>query len=318
MISPHQFDTSAGNPGHDSTSAIAAAIAATPSGGTMYLPAAAYTVSDGFTITRPINIIGDGFGTNFVGKLPASTDLFHVACPAATWMRGLSFQRFAINVTGGRYWFHLDTTSHPAMISECEISHILAVSPPGLSSIAINNNAANVDGGTWNSWFEKNQFAVNNGAGACISVVNGGDTLRVRDCVLSGIGYAINLNQITNAGNFVCEGCSIEATGGIFISRAVKPIIRDFEIEFSAPLITCAGIDFAGADGGTIGPGQIQILPNAGNFAEAIYLANSTNVTIDGIRFASGRGGVAINKGSSSNTQVGPGNSFSGFKTNVM
>jgi hypothetical protein len=328
MISPQQFDANAGNHGHDSTVAIIAAIAATPSGGMLHLPGATYTISGGFTITQPINIVGDGDATLFTGALPTNTDLFHVAIPANATMRNFSFEKMKFLVAGARSWFHIDTTaSANSYLPGLRIADILAPISPLLHGIWV--DGLSTGAGLSQAEFERCQLTVDGPApNCCIYLGNVGDSIRIRDGLMTGTAYGLWLAQVPGAGSFSLDGTNITSLGGIVVQNAIKPIFKDFEIELSnfdllklstnSGLIkTGAAMYFMASDGVSIGPGQIQAIAGCSNFNEAIYLGKTSSVMIDDMRLSSAFGGFGINKSASATgTYLGPRNTFSGFAIN--
>ena len=332
MITPQQFDPLAGTTGYDSTAAITAAIAATPSGGKLYIPgtASGYLVSNGFTITQPINIDGDGDATLFTGNLPANTDLFHLAIPADTVVRDFSFTKMQFTVNNARSWFNIDTTAAPGTyLAGLRIADILAPISPIYFGIWANGLANGA--GLSQAEFERCQLTVDGPAPkACFNLQNVGDSIRIKDGLMTGTGYGLALAQVSGAGSFSLDGTNITSLGGIVVQSAIEPIFQNFEIELatsnlltgsgmSGYCVTGAGIFLDACDGGSIGPGQIQALSGCNNFYEAIYLDNTRNVAIDAMRFSSEVGGLALNiSASASSTRIGMNNAFLGFGSPII
>jgi hypothetical protein len=330
-ITPQQFDPLAGSLHYDSTAAITTAIASTPAGGKLTLPGteSGYLVSNGFTITRPINIVGDGDATSFTGSLPVNTDLFHVTLPAGAVMRDFSFTDMKLLVTGARSWFHIDTTAAAnTYLPGLRIADILAPVSPLLYGIWADGLANGA--GLSQAEFERCQLTVDgHSPNACIMLQNVGDSIRVKGGLMTGTAYGLYLAQVSGAGSFILDGTNITSSGGLVVQNATKPIFRDFEIELSnfdmLKLTTNPGFVSSGAaiyieaaDGATIGPGQIQAIAGSVNFNEAIYLGAVANVSIDDMRFASTVGGIGINRGAgASGTNIGTKNTFNGFIINV-
>jgi hypothetical protein len=321
-ITPQKFDILAGTAGHDCTAAITSAIAACPSGGKVYFPATtgSYVVSNGFNITKPINIVGDGVGTSFTGTIPNTSDLFKVTVPGNGGIRGLCFSNFQINVVGAANWFHLNTQASPfCFLAEVEISRIYALNVAPVSSCIFSNSSST--NAQFDMGFFQNQFNVNCGtAGGCIAMVNAGDSIRIRDSILTGNGFGITVGQVPGAGNVIIEGCNITASGGIAFTAGYKPIIRDCEMEFTTPMITGTAISLSGVQYGTIGPNQIQILSTATGFIEALFIGGSSlGLGVNGNAFVSQVSGIAItNTSTVTGTVLGLENTFSGFGTNIF
>lgn len=330
MITPQQIDPLAGAPGYDSTAAIAAAIAATPAGGELYIPgtASGYMVSNGFTLTRPINIVGDGDATSFAGSLPANTDLFHLAIPAGQTLRNFSFEKMKFQVSNARTWFNIDTTASAATyVPGLRIADIIAPVSPLRYAVWANGLAAGA--GLSQAEFERCQWTVDGGnPNSCYMLQNVGDSIRIKGGLTTGTAYAMWLLQVAGAGSFILDGTNITSSGGIVVQNATKPIFKDFEIELSnfdmlklgtnsGFVATGAAIYIMAADGATIGPGQIQAIAGCTNFNEAIYLGCAGNVTIDDMRLTSSFGGVGVHRASSTGTNV-INTSYKGFATNLF
>jgi hypothetical protein len=328
VITPQQFDPQAGTVGHDSTAAVQAAIDATPSGGEMCPGAFNYTVSNGFTITKPINIVGEGDATQFTGVLPPNTDLFHLAIPAGQTLRDFSFEGMKLTATGARSWFNIDTTAAAnTYLPGLRIADIIAPVSPLMHGIWVNGSATGA--GLSQAEFERVQLTVDGPSpNSCIMLQNVGDSIRIRDGLMTGTSYGLYLLQVPGAGSFHLDGTNSTSLGGWVIQNATKPIFQNFEIEMSnfdmlkltnnsGFVSSGAAIYFEACDGATIGPGQIQAIAGSVNFNECIYLGAAHNVTISDMRLASTVGGIGINVSAvATGTNIGPNNSYSGFATN--
>jgi hypothetical protein len=332
VVFPQQFDALAGTAGHDSTAAIASAIPAVPPGGSLWIPGTVggYLVSNGFTLTTPINVIGDGDATFFTGTLPANTDLFRVAVPAGQTLRNFSFKRMKFLVANARSWINVDTTAAAnTYLQGLVVEDVFApVSPLNYAFWA---NGLATGAGLSQADFNRNKFTVDGSSpNACYMFGNVGDTIRINAGIQTGTAYGMWLAQVGGAGGFSYMGGNCTSLGGLVVQSAIKPVFGGaFEIELSnfdmlklttnsGKLSSGAGIYLLGCDGATIGPGQIQALATCSNFNEAVYCGATANVNVDDMRLTSAVGGIGINRSSPSAANAGTKNSFAGFATNVV
>lgn len=265
---------------------------------------------------------GEGNGTAFTGTLPSGVDLFHVSSASGQCLRGVSFEKFKINVVGGRNWFNLDTTALGSSMAEVNISRVSTIdSMPGMHCVFLNNGPNS--GGVFDADFSENVFRVNGSANGCIYLTNAGDSIRVTGGILTGVGHAVYANQMVDAGNLVISGVNMTASSGIWIDRALKPVIRDFEMELSGASYSGAAFNLNGnaglVKGAVIGPGQITLMPGATGFGGAVYLGHTSKTEIDGVMLSSAVGGYGVyNSAGSDAACFGNGNSFDGFSTTII
>lgn len=302
----------------------------TPEGGTLRLPAGEYEVSNGFIITKPIRIVGEGDATVFVGSLPADTDLFHIVIPASTVQRNFGFSLMRFRVENARSWIHIDTmAAADTYLQGLVVSDIRAEVNPvkyGIWAQGLSNGA-----GLSQAVFERLSITVDGASpNCCIMLDNVGDSIHISNGMLSGTAYGIWLKQVPGAGGFNLIGTNITSLGGIVVQSATQPVFQDFEIELSnynlvklqpnsGFVASGAGIYFLATDGASIGPGQIQAIYGSVNFNEAIYISsNSHNVIVNNMRLSSTvRGdGIVVAYGAQG-TKI-TNNAFGGFVRNTV
>lgn len=329
--------------GGDDTAAIAAAISnASMTGGTVVIPASVTgcRVSTGFTLPAPIGIVGEGPGARIVGTLPNNADLFSVNPAVGQIFRyGYSIDQLTIDIDGGRNALIIDTRTCNCFIGGSSFSRINTLGSTSLTgaSIAVRGTEAPYRG-LFGSSFENN-FLISTGPFQTQSAyyfVNFGDSNRIVGGGTSGVGYSIFLDQAHGAGNFTLSGGSLlTACGGIYITRATAPILRDFHIETlpyttSLPCTSLSGATIhLGVIGdatkavstAVIGPGQIQVIAGSTSYSSAIILANSTSTKIDGLRATNGATGTTIGVwvlNTSIDTRFGSAMFMSGWTTNYL
>src|SRR5262252_1118555 len=133
----------------DSTAAIAAAIAAVPSGGALYIPSCpsgqAYVVTGSgsaiFTLPTPIKIYGDGFGSRLLvnNTVPNTRDVFHITGNSNGW----EFSNFSILAGAGnaRHALHFDIPLGNLLL-DVKIDHLSISAMGGGNSIKLTNNVS--------------------------------------------------------------------------------------------------------------------------------------------------------------------------------
>lgn len=223
-----------GNGSTDDTAAITAAIAAVPSGSTLYFPEGAYSIrsagSEIFLIDKRICLKGAGHGTEFVvhSSVGTSTDCFHVKCQSASELRGVYFEDFACVQQGTagdhiRTWFVLDSEEVDTSVSDVEISNILTDDA--------NLLFVHIKGGTAGSAFDITiKDSVNYGGG--IYLDSAGDSIRVDNCVLAGARPGVQGYQAGGAGNLVISRNNIVTIdGSIVLTGGINPLITANVIE---------------------------------------------------------------------------------------
>lgn len=316
----------------DDTTAITNAIAATPVGGTLVLPAATCLVSGSgsaiFTITNPINIVGQGMSTSGGGSIitvassvPTTRDIFRITGVTNSTLRGFGFSGFSVEALSGsvgRDIFHFDTTAGTATnLAEIVINHVYmqnVASAGGYSIDVDNGTGTNTNGGTFNFIVENSYL------GGGIKFVYAGDSLRVVNNIISTANAAVTLNQVTGAGNFLMTGNNVSGTGGgLVISQAVAPVIENNEFEQQATNTEANNsiIDLTGSvaniSNAKITGNQVQANASVGN-PTLVRVAAATGAVIDNNRFGTPAAYVpVILTAAASKTTIGAGNTWPGL-----
>ena len=322
----------------DDTTAIAAAIAATPSGGTLYFPAGSYLISGSgsqiFTITTPINILGMGSnagaavsgttsGSTFLlaASVPNTRDVFHIVGVTNSVLRGYSFKNFNVGVISGglgQNVLHFDSTAGTTTgFAEVVIDNV-AMGPSassGGNSIFVNNGTGtNTNGGTFNFTVQKSYLA------GGVQFRQAGDTLRVIDNIITGVNAGVLSSQVAGAGQLLVLNNNITNSGGaVVINSGYAPVIAFNEIESGTTTeANGALVDISGAVSSVSSAKIInnQIQATSGT-ATPIRVAVATTTFIDGNRLSTPSAYAHIvNTASATGTTIGLGNEFDGGGAN--
>lgn len=239
-----------GNGVTDDTAAIQAAIDACPIYGTVFAPTGDYLISSTITITKPIRLIGQGFGTIFyvASTVDVTTDIFHVI--PETDGHYFEFRDFCVApkaawYTTGRHAIYLDGTN--VYIGDAIFYNLQLY---GLSGNAIYGDGGGAEGTPVLSTIE-----------TCV-LVGGmafpemGDTVRIINCHMTGTGsYALNATCVSGASTLIFKGNSVTNDKGIRLGGPlVMPVIVDNEFETFDTFIGSNGafLDLDGAAGADV------------------------------------------------------------------
>lgn len=320
----------------DDTAAMAAAIAATPTGAILRLPPGRILVTKAsgtgiFSITKVIKIYGAGMsitstgGTAIVIATGTSTsrDLFHIPGVTGNNLRGIEFRQFNVVTQSGavgRHVFHFDATAGASTnCSEVIIESVYcqALASAGGYSVYLNNTGSvTTQGGFYNSTITRCWL------GGGIGSVKTGDTIRVTDNIISTANAAVTIDQVSGAGGFIVARNNVSGTaGGVVITGASAPIIDSniFEQQATNTEANNSIIDLIGS-GSNISSAKIinnQVQSNAsvGN-PTLVRVAAATGTVIEGNRLAtpSAYAPVIITAAAAS-TYIGGGNTIVGGGT---
>lgn len=303
-----------GNGTTDDTSAIQAAINATPTGGTLKIPTGTYLISSTLTRNTQINIVGDGQWQSII--LMASTmtnvqDAFHFAPTGSSAIPGWSLTGFAIKqqgVAAGRHGLFIDSTgmSSSAFIYNFYINRV-AILPTGAGqSINGNGNASNACY-TYSEISDCNLES--------ISLTNAGDGVTIRNNVITaatGSNNAIYVLQVAGAAGLVIRDNVIAVLGAsILLDTCVCPSIMNNELETPVGITNVYGfmIDLRGTGGiGCLSPVLIgngfSVLTGTGN-PIPIRVQNSANAQIINGRMSIQTGSHITITASATDTVIG-------------
>lgn len=316
----------------DDTAALTAAFAAAASSKVTLPPGVNCKVkgsgSNIFTFPRPIIIDCQGSSITLDATVPNTRNLFLFIPPASGTLNidRLPTRRitrcFLDMNNAGNSTIAIDTTAAgPPIIAEFEIDHVRDSPSAGTSgfSIAVLNNLSNGSGGVFNVNFHDNVLL--NG----IFLNNAGDSIRIRDSILSGAKYGVFANLIAGAGGLIIEGNNISAANPLLIDGAVGVIVvnnNEFEQQITNTDPNNAVVDFRGGSS-TVGlvmftGNSINALAGTGS-ANPLRIANVSNAYVESNSFISGVAGVAciVNAAGANATIIGASNQWVGCSTHV-
>ena len=194
-----------------SDAGVLAALTALPDGARLEVPKGEIVLSQGFVLSRPAQLVGEGPGTVFslAVNFGNNNDLFTVRPPTNTLARGFLFKDFAIRSQNADNTGHsiilFDTRSGSATsIAEVLVENVrddLRYEKAGCYSIQANNgNAQNngiggagatgaANGGLFNATIQHSTLC------GGISLIYCGDTIRVLFNLLPGLNASVYLLQ---------------------------------------------------------------------------------------------------------------------------
>lgn len=225
----------------DDTAAIAAAIAATPTGGTLAFPVTDCLVSGSgaqiFLLPLPIILQGAGReagGILVSASVPSTTDILHfVPQTGLGALSGYSIRDLHIHAVGdaanvGQHVIDFDTTGIPSVTTymrSVDIRNNQIYQPAG-NSIEL-QNGINPSGGVQDAVIFENMLF------GSIGTVQTGDSIRIlHNWSRATNGPFVTVDQISGAGNFIIDGNNVIATGGcIILNSTVAPLIENNECE---------------------------------------------------------------------------------------
>lgn len=314
----------------DDTTAIAAALTAAASGKLIF-PAGTICKVKGsgsyiFTMTAPIIIDCQGAQIVLDATTPNTRGLFLFAVAAAgDRLPSRRLTRCLLNMNNvGAATITIDTTgTNTTETAEFEIDHVRDTANGSSSgtdaSIFVNNSATNTNGGTFNVNFHDNVWF--NG----IYLNFAGDSIRIRDSILSGNKYGVYANLISGAAGLIIEGNNISAADTLLIDAAVgNTMILNNEFEQQIPTTDPNGA-LMNLRGGT---GQLGLITLTGNSANALAGTGVTNVLrignvsqayVESNSFVLGTGGPACiaNATGALATFIGAANQWIGCATHI-
>lgn len=288
----------------------------------------------------PFALLGAGKCVNFTGTLSSSTDLVRIAPSASA--RGFDIGNFTVSTSGGQHIIDLDATAgNTVSIFEAKLHDIMALNATqtgaGIFANTTNSGGSTPCGGTncngslVNSDIYENVFnAATQFSTTGIKLQYAGDSIRIRDNVLTGPGYGIyewGCHPNGCAGTVIERNNITAASASIRIDGGIRPIIQNNELELSTGSGTGAMLDIAGSDQ----PVAIPLILNntihcagCSGLSEAIQIAGGTNPTagaiIDANDIGSSQSGViGINIAlGATGTRVAPNNSYTSLTANVQ
>jgi hypothetical protein len=312
----------------DDTAAIAAAFTAAASSKVIFPPGVNCKVKGSgsyvFNISAPIIIDCQGAQIVLDATVPNTRGMFLFApTGAGDRLPSRQLTRCLLNMNGtGAATITIDTTAtNTTEIGEFEIDHVRdsasGTSTGTNASIFVNNIGTNTNGGTFNVNFHDN--VLSNG----IYLNSAGDSIRIKDSILSGAKYGVYASLITGAGGLLITGNNISAATPLLIDAASgNTVVKDneFEQQITNTDPSNAVVDFRG------GSGTLTLLTFTGNSINALAgtgspnplkIANVSQAYVESNSFISGVAGPACIVNSGGGTIIGASNSYAGCATHV-
>jgi hypothetical protein len=299
-----------GNGSTDDTSAIQAAINATPYGGTLYIPAGRYKlIGSGATIlsrNTPINIFGDGMASTVLAAantVPNTRDwlTFDATATGLGWsVRGLCFGDGASLF--GRH--HIRFTTSGGFAYNIVIADNFFVENPNGHNIKAESGA-----------IAFSQIIRNNLAS--INLISPGDNVAIQDNIITSVNsvsqrYGIFANPVAGAADLRIVG-NVLATrnGAIVLDSGTTPIIRDNEFETPVGLVNPDGfvVYLRGATSAIMNPilinNQYSVLTGTGD-PVPIHIGDCDNAIIKDSRIFNSTGNHILIDATANRTYIDP------------
>lgn len=219
----------------DDTAAVQAAINAVPPGGVLYvngLFAIGGTGTEIILIDKPMTIQGQGIGRsgfNILAGTSASTDVIRVSPDMGlSDGEGYFFYDFDIAPVAplvGRHAINLDITAPGQRLKNVMIHRCRFEQLGGPSSIVTTNPLPNIDS-VFTTTIRDSVIV------GGIDFNNAGDSLRVENCTLTGLGWGVKFKLIPGANKPKVADCNITSkSGAVFVDGPTDPIIINNNIE---------------------------------------------------------------------------------------
>jgi hypothetical protein len=253
----------------DWTPAIRRAIAATPKGGTLLIPANAtgYYVKNLtekylFKLDKPIRIVGYGVTSQFVldETIPNDTDIFLLSPASSSDIEGYSIEGITIVGRSGsapaRHAIHLDTTLSYQKLARCKFERNF-IYPTGGNSIFL-TNPTNTDG-FFTSQIQKNLIY------SGINLQRGGDSLTISENTIAGYN-GVDISLVDGSNTLVFAFNNFTARKGIIIrgGHNIKILDNNLEVGYADSVYTNGALlDIDGSNvAGAWGLLAVEILGN--------------------------------------------------------
>lgn len=308
----------------DDTTAIATAITAAASSKLTLPPGVNCKVKGSgtaiFTILTRMTFDCQGSSLTLDATVPNTRSLFLVSPVAAGW-RGGRITNCVLDMNGaGDSTIVINTTATDTTeIGEFEIDHIrdaASLSATGYS-ILVNNSATNTNGGTFNTNFHDNVLL--NG----IYLNFAGDSIRIRDSIISGAKYGVYASLIAGAAGLIIEGNNISAADPILLDAVLGPVVisnNEIEQQITNTDPSNAVVDLRG---GTATLGLVTMIGNSINALTGtgspnpLKIANVVAAYVEGNSFVSGVAASSCIVNSGGATTIGAKNTWSGCTTHI-
>lgn len=315
----------------DDRVAIQAAIVATPSGGTLLFGPKVYAVSKAaaaycLAASSPITLLGSqGTAIKPLATATSTTDVLYLTgSPFGIYQQtiidGIFIGDPSAGTRNGRHALVFDTTAAGnyfgrPVVRNCYLQQSATTGSYGLYHS--NNGTNNPNGGLYGAVIEGNHISG-------IALIISGDSIWIRNNILTGNQEGVYANLVADAGNLVIsQNNSSAAAGAVVVDRCVtcEIIDNEFEQQVTNTGSNNAIIDLKGTTS-TLGP--VHVLRNMIQDVAAtgdpymVRVGAASGAVVDQNRFATStsRTGVIVTA-SAANTVIGDGNTFVTGSPNV-
>ena len=321
------FFGAVGNGSTDDTAALTSAFAAAASSKIVFPPGLNFKVNGSgtniFNIAAPIIIDCQGSSITLDATVPNTRNLFQFKPTSAgdrLPSRRITRCLFNMNSVGNNVILIDTTATNTIEIGEFEIDHVRDTASAGASgySINVNNVITNTNGGLFNVNFHDN--VLNN----CIFLNQAGDSIRVKDNILSGAKCGVNANLISGAAGLLISGNNISAAAPILVDAAIgNTVIINNEVEqqITNTNPNNALVEIRGAVGTithvTMTGNSLSALASTGSPAPLRLGAVSSAYVESNVLQTSASVVCLVNTSGGTGTIVGAANSWIGCSSNV-
>jgi hypothetical protein len=262
------------------TAAIQAAINATTSGDTLFIPNGTYLVTNTLTCSLPITIVGEGIGSVILvgASVGNSTDIIRVY-PTSSSSESkdfFGFQNFYIKPvsgTPGRYAIRIDASA--VNIAQTLIDRLWIAK--------LGNTSIYADGVNTSSLFHIQNCLIGNG----ISIPTAGDTIWITNNQITGDQYGLDLTFTSGALLLMLVGNNITSKYGVHIGAPANfSVISDNEFETFGSFVGSNGsvVDIDGNSGTEVNDfvitrNSFSIINGVVAYAIRVNYANRTSIS---------------------------------------
>jgi hypothetical protein len=291
---------------------IQSAVNAVASGGTVFLASGTYPCTSTVTITKPVNILGAGWGQSVaagsagtilnINGLSTSSDVFLIQPASTAILVGNTFKNFMIfssSGTPGNHGIEVDTTTFGGLVASMIVDNVSIDITNGISIFA--NGPGNAGGGS-NGNLRTSYISNSVLGGSTTSGPGGiachqcGDTLTIFHNIIQGTGIGVDVDEVSGAAVLSVDNNNIvSGAGGIHLGQGTTgAMITRNEIETPTGDTGSNGalVDVDGASGDISGQpiianNSFQII--SGSTLNSLRINQASGAQVYGNRF--GRGG---------------------------
>lgn len=290
----------------DDTASIQAAIDATPTGGSLFIPVGTYLVTDTLTCPLPISIFGAGSGSVILvgASVDGNTDIIRVYPTSSVvelkdWYSLKDFYIKPVSGTPGRHAIRVDASA--ANIAQMMIDRVWIAKLGNISIFA--------DGVNTPSLFHITNCQIQNG----ISIPDAGDTIWITGNQISGDNYGLDITFTPGALMLMLVGNNITNKNGVHIGVPANfSVISDNEFETFGTFIGSNGavVDIDGDSSNevndfVIARNSFSIINGIAAYGIRVNYANRTSISDNRFFRSSGVQTLINITSNANNTYVG-------------